>query len=98
MFSLTVPRVPWRRRIVVLAGFVMILGGLGPLTRATAQSTALYVAQGGIDTDNNCQTQNTPCATISRALVVASPGDTIEVSGTVDDQVTVPSSLSRDHH
>ncbi len=84
----------WRRWLVGLAAVPVAVAGLGPVTRAAAQGTTLFVAQGGSNT-NNCQTPLTACATVSHALAVAGSGDTIEVSGTiVDSNITPPASLS----
>jgi hypothetical protein len=53
-----------------------------------AQNLATYyVAQGGSDSAN-CSSAH-PCATITQALTDAGPGDTIQVSGTVSDNVSV---------
>ena len=51
----------------------------------------LYVAQSGSDPGNTCGSSATPCATISNAVSQAASGDTIDVAGTIDDHVTVPS-------
>jgi large repetitive protein len=48
----------------------------------------LYVAQGGTDS-GSCMSSSSPCATISYALTQAGAGDTIEVSGSIDDNVDV---------
>ncbi|MFZ0667137.1 MAG: Ig-like domain repeat protein [Acidimicrobiales bacterium] len=50
---------------------------------------AEYVAQAGSDTDNNCQDQSNPCATITHAIDGV-PGQTIYVSGTIEDTITDP--------
>jgi hypothetical protein len=52
----------------------------------------LYVSQGGLDT-GICPSAN-PCATVRYALTQAAPGATIEVSGTIEDHVTISSPVT----
>ena len=59
----------------------------------TGPSTIRYVSSGGTDT-GTCTSPGTPCGTVSFAIAHAASGDTIEVAGTVDDLVTVPSNMS----
>jgi hypothetical protein len=59
-------------------------------TPAAAQAAApktLYVSQGGLDS-GTC-TSASPCATVSYALTKAASHATIEVSGTIDDHLTI---------
>jgi hypothetical protein len=55
---------------------------------AGADGTTRYVSNGGTD-GGDCSSAMSPCATITYALTQANPGDTIEVSGTIDDNPTV---------
>ncbi len=61
---------------------------------AAAVSSVLYVAGGGSNAANACTNAGDPCATVSYALTQAAAGDTIDVSGSVADNVVVPSSLT----
>jgi predicted outer membrane repeat protein len=71
------------------------LAGLGGLSLATApavqavqaDSNTLYVAQGGTNSGNDCQTKATPCATITYAITVAGSAPTINLSGTIVDHL-----------
>ena len=81
--------------------FALVAGVLAGIsvaaTAASASGTTLYVATGGSDA-GSCQTQATPCASISYAVSQASalPGDvTISVAaGTYDDNVVFSSAVS----
>ena len=67
--------------------------GLSLLTAAvaSAQPTTFYVAAGGTDAGNGCTSSANPCATVSHAVTYATAnGDTVQVSGTIDDNPTVP--------
>jgi len=68
------------------------LGGagftFGMATPAFATGNTLYVSSTGSDT-GSCTLSTSPCATISYAVSQASDGDTIYVSGTIDDIVSV---------
>ena len=70
----------------------MLLGGIGAAfllaAPAGASGNTLYVSSGGTDT-GECMSPAGACATITYALSEANPGDTIEVSGTIDDNPTV---------
>jgi len=87
-----------RRGVVAsLGGFFAVLGLLGAEALVALPAGAVtpirYVAQGGSDT-GTCTSQAAPCATVTYALSQASSGDTIEVSGTIDDNVTVSKSVT----
>jgi hypothetical protein len=72
-----------------------LLGSLGvalAVAEPAGAATTLFVSASGSDT-NPC-TSTEPCATISHALSLASSGDTIEVAGTVDDAVTVSTTIN----
>jgi len=72
--------------VVLLAGPLAVLGANGS---AGAATSTLYVSNTGTDS-GTCTTSATPCATVSYALTQAgAPGDTILVSGTIDDNVVV---------
>ena len=61
---------------------------LGTASPASATTNTLYVSTTGSDT-GSCTSSSSPCATISYAASVASSGDTIYVSGTIDDTVSI---------
>ncbi|MCR1781429.1 hypothetical protein KVF89_02695 [Nocardioides carbamazepini] len=70
----------------------LALAGLTGLTIAQAPPAAaddntLYVAQGGTNAGNSCQTKATPCATITYALTVAGSNPTVHLSGTIFDNI-----------
>jgi hypothetical protein len=67
----------------------------GVFAAAAAQAAApatLYVSQGGLDS-GTC-TSASPCATVSYALTKAASGATIEVSGTINDHLTITSPVT----
>jgi hypothetical protein len=82
-----------------LAISALIVGSLG-VTVALAGPAAgsggvtLYVNSGGSDAGNDCTQLLAPCATVSYAVSQAATGDTIEVVGTIEDNFTVPSTIS----
>ncbi|HEY3941202.1 MAG TPA: putative Ig domain-containing protein [Acidimicrobiales bacterium] len=84
------------RRVAPLAAGLAALGGFGGAVAlaapAGAVGTTWYVAQGG--TSATCSSPTDACGTITAALAVASSGDTIETSGTIDDNVTVSTSVT----
>ena len=63
---------------VMLTTLVLWLGGVGA---AQADPGTRYVAPGGVDGGNDCQTPGSPCATLQRAIDVAGPGDEVHVAG-----------------
>src|ERR1700722_1345096 len=65
----------------------LALGVLVPAAAQAAAPTTLYVSQGGLDS-GTC-TSASPCATVSYALTKAASGATIEVSGTINDNLTI---------
>jgi hypothetical protein len=71
---------------------VTIAGTLGATVvlapPASAAVSTLYVAQGGADT-GDCSDAASPCATVSYALTQAASGATINVSGTINDNVVL---------
>jgi len=77
------------RYAATAVGTVAVLAS-GIFAAAAAQAaapTTLYVSQGGLDS-GTC-TSASPCATVSYALTQAASGATIEVSGTIDDHLTI---------
>jgi hypothetical protein len=82
-----------------LAISTLIVGSLG-VTVALAGPAAgsggvtLYVNSTGSDASNDCTQLLAPCATVSNAVSQAATGDTIEVVGTIEDNVTVPATIS----
>jgi hypothetical protein len=71
--------------IVVLSGFGAPFLLAAP---AGASGDTLYVSSSGTDS-GDCTSLAGACATITYALTQANSGDTIEVSGTIDDNPTV---------
>jgi Big-like domain-containing protein/parallel beta helix pectate lyase-like protein len=72
----------------MLAALAMLaLGVFAPATARAATPATLYVSQGGLNS-GTC-TSASPCATVSYALTKAASGATIEVSGTIDDHVSI---------
>lgn len=71
---------------------VLALGAVAPAAAQAAAAKTLYVSQGGLDS-GTCTSAN-PCATVSYALTKAASGATIEVSGTIDDHVTITSPVT----
>ncbi len=90
---------PFRAAPRALAISALMVGSVG-VTVALAEPAAasggvtLYVNSSGSNTGNDCTQLLAPCATVSYAVSQAATGDTIEVAGTVDDNVTVPSTIS----
>lgn len=71
-------------------------GLVGPLVialPAQANPTTRYVASGGSD-GSACTSSATPCATVSHALSASSSGDTIAVSGTIVDHISVTTAVT----
>jgi hypothetical protein len=69
-----------------------LLGAFVPVAAQAAAAKTLYVSQGGLDS-GTC-TSSSPCATVSYALTKAASGATIEVSGTIDDHLTISSPVT----
>ena len=74
------------------AAAVLAFGALGPVATQAAAAATLYVSQGGLD--SGACTSASPCATVSYALTKAASGATIEVSGTIDDHLTISSPVT----
>ena len=79
----------------LVAGLCTFLAALGlslvTAFPASAQPTTYYVAANGTNVGNDCTSAANPCATISYALTYATTyGDTVQVSGTINDNPTVP--------
>ena len=76
----------------MIAATIVVLGGIGASflfpVPAGAIGNTLYVSSSGTDA-GDCMSVAGACATISYALTQANPDDTIEVSGTIDDNPTV---------
>jgi hypothetical protein len=70
----------------------LALGVFVPAAAQAAAPATLYVSQGGLDS-GTC-TSASPCATVSYALTQAASGATIEVSGTIDDHVSISSPVT----
>jgi hypothetical protein len=70
-----------------MGAVVLAFGAFAPAAAQAAAPTTLFVSQGGLDS-GTC-TSASPCATVSYALTKAASGATIEVSGTVDDHITI---------
>jgi hypothetical protein len=67
-------------------------GALATVATQAAAAATLYVSQGGLDS-GTC-TSVSPCATVSYALTKAASGATIEVSGTIDDHLSISSPVT----
>jgi len=79
---------------VVLGGALLASLGAGAVVLASpagATSSTWYVAAGG---SGAACTEVDPCATVSQAVTDASSGDTIDVAGTIDDNVHVGISVT----
>ena len=85
------------RPVAIILATAVVLGGIsGALLSAVpagAIGNSLYVSSGGTDA-GDCMSPAGACATITYALTQANPGDTIEVSGTIDDNPTVTISVT----
>jgi hypothetical protein len=66
---------------------VLAFGVFAAAAAQAAAPTTLFVSQGGFNS-GTC-TSASPCATVSYALTKAASGATIEVSGTIDDHVSI---------
>jgi hypothetical protein len=71
---------------------VLAFGAFAPAAAQAAAPTSLFVSQGGLDS-GTCTSAN-PCATVSYALTQAASGATIEVSGTIDDHLSITSPVT----
>ncbi len=80
------------RLVALIVASVLLIGGVGGallvMVPAGADGTTRYVSSTGSD-GGDCSSSTSPCATITYALTQANPGDTIEVSGTIEDNPTV---------
>lgn len=88
----------WCRTFFASLTAVVALCGMLGLTIAYATPAAagvstLYVAQGGVNS-GTCTSPTSPCATVTYALTQAASGATINVSGTIDDNVSISSSVT----
>ncbi len=85
----------WMRRIrgryavtaLAATAVALALGVFAPAAAQAAAPMTLFVSQGGLDS-GTC-TSASPCATVSFALTKAASSATIEVSGTIDDNLTI---------
>lgn len=67
--------------LFTLAVTLSVMGAWGSEPpRAAAQSSIRYAAPSGTDADNDCSSNDNPCATIQRAVDVADAGDEIRVA------------------
>jgi hypothetical protein len=87
-------------RLRQLGNKVALLGILGAIaiglftaSPAGAVSQTRFVATGGSDT-GACTDPSTPCSTVSYALTKSAPGDTIDVSGTIADSISVNATVT----
>jgi hypothetical protein len=82
---------------VLIVAVLALLGGIGGAVGTTvaagADGNTFYVSDQGSDS-GDCLSSTAPCATITYALGRASSGDTIDVSGTIDDNPSVNSSVT----
>jgi hypothetical protein len=86
--------------VALIVASILLIGGVGGalvvMAPAGADGTTRYVSSVGTD-GGDCSSAMSPCATITYALNQANPGDTIEVSGTIDDNpiVTMPVTITQ---
>jgi hypothetical protein len=81
-----------RYAATVLGAAVLAFGAFAPAAAQAAAPKTLYVSQGGLDS-GTC-TSASPCATVSYAITKAASGATIEVSGTINDHLTITSPVT----
>ena len=81
-----------RNAAIALGAVGLALGALAPVAVQAATPATLYVSQGGLDS-GTC-TSASPCATVSYALTKAASGATIEVSGTINDHLSISSPVT----
>ena len=78
--------------LTMIVATIVVLSGFGApfllAAPAGASGNTLFVSSSGTDT-GDCLSPASACATITYALTQANAGDTIEVSGTIDDNPTV---------
>jgi hypothetical protein len=77
---------------ITLSAVMLGLGGFIPQAAQATAPKILYVSQSGLDS-GTCPSTS-PCATVSYALFIATSGATIEVSGTIDDHVTISKAVT----
>jgi hypothetical protein len=77
--------------MILVLGAVMIGTPLLGATAAGAATVHTWFVSGGGNNALDCSSPANACATISHALTLVSPGDTIEVSGTIHDNVVISS-------
>ena len=85
------------RLVLVLAiGMLGLVGtlGVGLVTAVPAGAATTLFVSGSTGSDNNPCSAIGPCKTISHALSLAGSGATIEVAGTVDDAVSVSTTVT----
>ena len=85
------------RLVLVLAvGMLGLVGslGVGLVMAVPAGAVTTLFVTGSTGNDNNPCSTVRPCKTISHALSVAGSGATIEVAGTVDDAVSVSTTVT----
>ena len=83
---------PFRAAPRTLAISALVVGGFGVTVALAGPAAAsggvtLYVNSTGSNAGNDCTQLLAPCATVSYAVSQAATGDTIEVVGTVEDNV-----------
>jgi hypothetical protein len=78
--------------VTALGAVVLGLGAFAPLAAQAAAPATLYVSQGG--SNSSTCTSASPCATVSHALTEAASGATIEVSGTINDHLSITSPVT----
>jgi hypothetical protein len=83
-------------RLYVWCALICAVGVPALVVTGAASAAALtrYVSSSGDNTANDCTDSGNPCATVQYAVDQADEGDTIDVAGTIDDNVTVRISLT----
>ena len=85
----------WARRSAATAigAMTVLLGGaLAPIPAQASAPKTLYVSQGGLNS-GTCK-RTSPCATVTYALTKAASHAIIEVSGTIDDHLSISSPVT----
>ena len=77
--------------IALVAPAVVFVFAAAP---ASAAAVTMYVAAGGSDVANDCASPGSPCATVTHALTQGGGGSTINVSGTIHDNVEITNSVT----
>src|SRR5205823_6059685 len=81
-------------RLLGVCVLICALGGLTVGRAAGAGGQPRYVSSSGDDAFNDCTDPANPCATLQYTIDQSNLGDTIDVAGTLDANVTLRISLT----